>query len=129
MGAETLQRMEEVNTSSKIVDVAMDSPLRHLGTQDLGRRGVVAHELVVDIPADALLVDGERLHRELHAVERGRLPNKVGREVVRAVGGDAVVPAELERDLVRGVCSQGASGQSVGEDSKEIDALFGILMT
>lgn len=64
----------------------------------------MTHELVVDVAADTLLVDGEGLHRELHAVERGRLPDKVGREVVSAVGGDAVVPAKFESDLVRDVC-------------------------
>jgi hypothetical protein len=38
-----------------------------------------------DITADALLVDGECFHGELHPVEAGRFPNEIGGKIVRAV--------------------------------------------
>lgn len=71
----------------------------------------MTHELVVDVAADALLIDGESLHGELHPIERRRLPDKVGRKVVSAVGRHAVVPAELESDLVGDVCRKLISTQ------------------
>lgn len=58
------------------------------------------HELMVDVPTDALLVYCERLHRELHAVERRRLPDEIGGEVVGAVRGNSIVLAQFECNLV-----------------------------
>jgi hypothetical protein len=40
----------------------MNVPLGHLCPQNLRRRDLVTHELVIDVSADALLVDGKRLH-------------------------------------------------------------------
>lgn len=79
------------------------SPLWHLRTQYLRRVGIMPHEFVVDVTRHALLVDGKSPHRLLHAVERGRLPDKVGRKVVRAVDRDVVGPFQFEGDLVRDV--------------------------
>lgn len=78
-------------------------PLRHLRAQNLRRVGIVPHEFVVDVTRDALFVDGESPHGLLHAVERGRLPDKVGRKVVRAVDRDVVGPLQFEGDLVRDI--------------------------
>lgn len=78
----------------------LDAPLRHLSPQDLRRIRLVAHKFVVDVSADALFVDRESLHRELHAVERRRLPDKVGAKIVRAVDGDAIGATKFESDLV-----------------------------
>lgn len=72
----------------------------------------MSHELVIDVTTNTLLVDRERLHRELHPIERGRLPDKVGRKVVRAVARDPVVASELQCNLVRYVC--GASARDGG---------------
>ena len=57
-----------------------------------------------NVPTDALLVHGKRLHRQLHPVEARRLPDKVRGEVMRAVRRHAIRPPELQPDLVRHIC-------------------------
>jgi hypothetical protein len=53
-----------------------------------------------DVSANTLLINGKRLHRELHPVEAGRLPDEIGRKVVRALRGNTFCPPKLETNLV-----------------------------
>lgn len=72
---------------------------RHLRPEGLGL-DFVTKQFVVDVSADTLFVDGKRLHRELHPVEAGGFPDKVGGEVMHAVGGHAFGTAELQANFV-----------------------------
>lgn len=54
-----------------------------------------------DISADTLLIDSERLHRQLHTVEAGRFPNEVHSVVVSDVHRDPLGPPKLQANLVR----------------------------
>jgi hypothetical protein len=56
-----------------------------------------------NISADTLLINCEGLHGELHSVEAGGLPDKVGREVVGTVRWYTFGSPQFKADLVRHV--------------------------
>eukprot|EP00906_Rhabdomonas_costata_P014529 RCo020884 len=60
----------------------------------------VPQKLVVQVRRDRGLIDGEGLHRVLHAVEGGGLPHKVHAEAMVQLHGDSHVAAQLHGHLL-----------------------------